>query len=363
MTQNEPSLLKTKSKSDCATTDATEDDNKSNNIISAEDHTILFHIVNTPSALNSFLHTLKTTLNVDILECQTSGPSFLDIYARSTLQAKQPPLPSSRDITLKKVDASSSSSHNFSKERQALHARIATQLYFDPHVPTDLLKPKFILLLGIPGAGKTSMLTHLDASERIVLQDFVNFDIDDIIALLPEFYQAMLNIGLGNFSQITTSSCGKHDLEEAHARYNQCQDEAKFILNTNLEVAMERHMNIILHGSGRSVEKYLALFKQLQSRERCRYETHLMCVDVPLPTALHRVDTRSKGGFGRHVPHAFVEVAHDRVVPHFRRLMPLVPHAHLFDGTESPPRLIWSKQSHEVVHQDKSHAVHVKFQL
>ncbi|OQR80970.1 hypothetical protein ACHHYP_16891 [Achlya hypogyna] len=309
---------------------------------SAKDaHNTLVHVVNAPHFLNSFLAELRD-LGGHVLECQSSGPCFLDIYTQSTLVAKpvvsDPPPPPG----------------DYSKERQRLHARIAAQLYFHPHLPHKLANPKFILLLGIPGSGKTSILSELDQTGRIVLNDFVNFDVDDITALLPEFYQAMLNIGLGNLA-VSEEAARSMD---PHVRYSQCQEEAKYILNTNLAHAMEERMNIILHGSGRSLATYQGLIDALHPS----YEVHVMCVDVPIDMALERVEARSRG-YGRNVPKEVVEGAANQILPHFRTLAENVPNAHIFDSSQWPPALIWSKQGHEIVFHVKEHPVHDKYGL
>ncbi|OQS03926.1 hypothetical protein THRCLA_03788 [Thraustotheca clavata] len=305
-----------------------------------EAHNTLVHVVNTPMMINSFIHHLKEQ-NVQILECQTSGTCFLDIYTQSTLVAQPIELEPHLEET-----------QEYSKERQKLHARIATQLYFHPNLPSHLPNPKFILLLGIPGSGKTSILSELDQTGRIVLNDFVNFDVDDIIALLPEFYQAMLNIGLGNFAETDENSMNPH------VRYAMCQNEAKHIMSTNLNYAIKEKMNIILHGSGRSLDKYMDIVDSLDQS----YEIHVMCVDVPTDIALERVEARSRG-YGRNVPKDVVEVAADQIRPHFRALADNVPNAHIFDSSQWPPALIWSKQGHEIVFHTKAHPIQDKFGL
>ncbi|EQC25478.1 hypothetical protein SDRG_02929 [Saprolegnia diclina VS20] len=318
---------------------------------SAKDaHNTLVHVVNAPHLLNSFLHELEV-LGTTVLECQTSGPCFLDIYTQSTLVAKpvvEHPLEPNG------TSSSSSGPHTYSKERQRLHARIAAQLYFHPHLPSKLASPKFILLLGIPGSGKTSILSELDQTGRIVLNDFVNFDVDDITALLPEFYQAMLNIGLGNFAEAPPPGLSM----DPHVRYSHCQEEAKFILNSNLAHAMHERMNIILHGSGRSLDTYRSLLDSLDPS----YEIHVMCVDVPIEMALDRVEARSRG-YGRNVPREIVEGAATQILPHFRTLAEAAPNAHIFDSSTWPPALIWSKQGHEIVYHSKTHPVQEKYGL
>ncbi|RHY93394.1 hypothetical protein DYB37_002623 [Aphanomyces astaci] len=218
----------------------------------------IVHAVNAPHVLNTLVHRLTLLHGVRILDCHTAAPCFLDISSQVTLQPK-PLHPATTTATRP----------TYSNSRRKLHDRIAAQLFFPQHVPSQLAQPKFILLLGIPGAGKSSILSELDQSERIVLNDFVNFDVDDVIALLPEFYKAMLNIGLGNVQAQAPT--------DPHTRYLQCQEEAKFILDANLKQATADRRNVILHGSGRSLDKYELLLRSLDHR----YEVHVMCVDIP----------------------------------------------------------------------------------
>ncbi|KAG9414539.1 hypothetical protein AC1031_007946 [Aphanomyces cochlioides] len=299
------------------------------------------HFVNAPHLLNTLVHRL-TLQGVRIAECQSAGPCFLDIYSQSTLQPK--PLQTTLPTTARPT---------YSIARRDLHDRIAAQLFFPSHVPSHLVRPKFILLLGIPGSGKTSILSELDQTERIVLNDFVNFDVDDIIALLPEFYKAMLNVGFGNLQE-----GDEGDAMDPHVRYNQCQDEAKYILDTNLQQAMLEHRNIILHGSGRSLVKYQALIRSLDRR----YEVQVMCVDIPIELAMERVENRSKG-YGRNVPKEFVEDAAMRIRETFPTLARELPYAHVFDSTTWPPVLIWSKQQNRVVVEEPKHPVQQKYGL
>ncbi|RHY06181.1 hypothetical protein DYB36_002448 [Aphanomyces astaci] len=276
----------------------------------------IVHAVNAPHVLNTLVHRLTLLHGVRILDCHTAAPCFLDITSQSTLQPK--PLHPATTTAIRPT---------YSNSRRKLHDRIAAQLFFPQHVPSQLAQPKFILLLGIPGAGKSSILSELDQSERIVLNDFVNFDVDDVIALLPEFYKAMLNIGLGNVQAQAPT--------DPHTRYLQCQEEAKFILDANLKQATADRRNVILHGSGRSLDKYELLLQSLDHR----YEVHVMCVDIPVELALRRGEARSRG-YGRNVPKEFVEDAAVRIRRTFPALASQLPYAHVFDSTKWPPTLV-----------------------
>ncbi|CAI5725403.1 unnamed protein product [Peronospora destructor] len=253
----------------------------------------------------------------------------------------------------------------FTSNRLRLHARIAQQLY--SCVPQDIAAPKFVLLLGIPGSGKSTMLSHLDLMGQLTLQDFVNFDVDDVIALLPEFYHAMLNVGLGNDpeSRIVTdlehagmsSKAPVKLLPRPQTRYQLCRDEACFILKKNLDGAIMSRKNIILHGSGKSFTSYALTLDQV---EAAGFDVHVVCLDIPITEAYKRVDKRCIG-FGRDVPRLVIERASSLITRNFRRLASRVPNAHLFDSIGIPPRLVWSKQRLEIVTEHPDDDVQRKY--
>ncbi|KAL4146084.1 hypothetical protein PRNP1_011957 [Phytophthora ramorum] len=253
----------------------------------------------------------------------------------------------------------------FSSKRLRLHARIAQQLYSS--APQDLTVPKFVLLLGIPGSGKSTMLSHLDLMGQLTLQDFVNFDVDDVIALLPEFYHAMLNVGLGNEPEsrsVTDPEAGKVTsklraklLPGPQTRYQLCRDEARFILKKNLHSAIMSRKNIILHGSGKSFTSYARTIDQVKA---AGFDVHVVCLDIPIVEAYKRVDKRSSG-YGRDVPRSVIDEASSLITRNFRRLASRVPNAHLFDSAGIPPRLVWSKQRSEVVTEHPKDNVQRKY--
>ncbi|EGZ07842.1 hypothetical protein PHYSODRAFT_527334 [Phytophthora sojae] len=253
----------------------------------------------------------------------------------------------------------------FSPQRLRLHARIAQQLYSS--APQDLTTPKFVLLLGIPGSGKSTMLSHLDLMGQLTLQDFVNFDVDDVIALLPEFYHAMLNVGLGNEpeSRSVTDPNAAEVISKPHAkllpgpqtRYQLCRDEARFILKKNLHSAIMSRKNIILHGSGKSFTSYARTIDQVKA---AGFDVHVICLDIPITEAYKRVDKRSSG-YGRDVPRSVIDAASSLITRNFRRLASRVPNAHLFDSMGIPPRLVWSKQRSEIVTEHPDDTVQRKY--
>ncbi|CAH0485867.1 unnamed protein product [Peronospora farinosa] len=253
----------------------------------------------------------------------------------------------------------------FTSNRLRLHARIAQQLY--SCAPQDITAPKFVLLLGIPGSGKSTMLSHLDLMEQLTLQDFVNFDVDDVIALLPEFYHAMLNVGLGNDPESRSVTDLEHAgmsskdhvklLPRPQTRYQLCRDEARFILKKNLDGAIMSRKNIILHGSGKSFTSYALTIDQVKA---AGFDVHVVCLDISIMEAYKRVDKRSSG-FGRDVPRLVIETASSLITRNFRRLASRVPNAHLFDSIGIPPRLVWSKQRSEIVTEHPDDDVQRKF--
>ncbi|KAE8879244.1 hypothetical protein PF005_g16291 [Phytophthora fragariae] len=255
----------------------------------------------------------------------------------------------------------------FSPQRLRLHARIAQQLYSS--APQDLTTPKFVLLLGIPGSGKSTMLSHLDLMGQLTLQEFVNFAVDDVIALLPEFYHAMLNVGLGNEpeSRSVTDPNAADVISKPHAkllpgpqtRYQLCRDEARFILKKNLHSAIMSRKNIILHGSGKSFTSYARTIDQVKA---AGFDVNVVCLDIPTTEAYKRVDKRSSG-YGRDVPRSIIDEASSLITRNFRRLASRVPNAHLFDSMGIPPRLVWSKQRSEIVAEHPDDNVQRKYDI
>lgn len=302
---------------------------------------------------------------VDDAELGTNPAIMREMNKRANPAAPQPESdPVDADLMSQIPPSSTFQLHSnaqgyFTNERLHLHARIAHQLY--DSAPQGLTFPRFVLLIGIPGAGKSTILSHLDMVGTLTLADFVNFDVDDIIALLPEYYHAVLNVGLGNEKHYHYSRDDPPELLPGpQTRYQLCRDEARFILKKNLHSAIMCRKNIILHGSGKSFASYAHVIDQVKA---AGFDTHVMCVDVPVSDAYARVEKRSNNGYGRDVPHSIIDVASALVTRNFRRLASRVPNAHLFDSTVIPPRLVWSKQRSEVVESDPDDPLQRKFEL
>ena len=234
-------------------------------------------------------------------------------------------------------------------------------------MPQGVTVPKFVLLLGIPGAGKSTMLSHLDLVGQLTLQDYANFDVDDVIALLPEFYHAVLNVGLGNdpesWSAPDSGATSRHAKRAAtllptpQTRYQLCRDEARFIIRKNLDSAIMSRKNVILHGSGKSFDSYARTVDQVKA---AGFDVHVICLDIPTPEAYKRVVKRSRG-YGRDVPRLVIDTASSLVTQNFRRLAHRVPNAHLFDSLGIPPRLVWSKQQSVTVTEHPDDDVQRKY--
>lgn len=373
-----------------------EDDDVAN----GADDSLFLHVSHEPVQLDAFVQELRAQ-GFKILELQTCGPLFLDT-SQSTLDTdtsasftrevtseveKLLTMPQISDyqlpVNVKDAAQLDETSHShqaeimdadylqqipptstfklhtnaegyFSSERLRLHARIAHQLY--ESAPQDIAVPRFVLLIGIPGAGKSTILEHLELIGQLKLGDFVNFDVDDVIALLPEFYHAMLNIGLGN--EPSPDAPSSH-IPGPQIRYQMCRDEARFILKKNLYSAIMCRKNIILHGSGKSFTSYANLIDQVKS---AGFDAHVVCLDIPVEVAYERVAKRSNG-YGRDVPQSLVDFTSSLITRNFRRLADRVPSAHLFDSVEIPPRLVWSKQQSEVVVQDRADPIQQRYQL
>lgn len=369
--------------------------------ITSDAEPLFLHVAHEPVQIDAFTAELRAA-GFNILELQSCGPLFLDT-SQSTLDIeskksftrevaseveKLVSIPEISDYQLPmnvkdSDDLLDKVSHNFdaeimdtdhlqqipptstfklhtneqgyfSNERLRLHARIAHQLY--ELAPQDLGVPRFVLLIGIPGAGKSTILSHLELIGQLKLGDYVNFDVDDVIALLPEFYHAMLNIGLGNEPSPDTPTS---HLPNPQVRYQMCRDEARFILKKNLHSALMCRKNIILHGSGKSFTSYANLIDQAKA---AGFDTHVVCLDIPVEVAYERVEKRSNG-YGRDVPQSLVDFTSSLITRNFRRLASRVPNAHLFDSTIIPPRLVWSKQKDEVAVHDPHDPIQQRYKL
>lgn len=356
---------------------------------------VFIHIANEPTAIEEFVIAMQAE-GVHIQELQTCGPLFLDT-SQSTLdtdmetsftrrvsqeieeqlhrhshegRADIDELPKFRieglddqdDGPQPKAPVSTFQLHanesgHFTSERLKLHARIAHQLY--EATPQNIPSPKFVLLIGVPGAGKSTILSHLDTTGQLKLSEFVNFDVDDVIAMLPEFYHAMLNIGLGNAEPSDDDPTRRRPIPAPQMRYQMCRDEARFILQKNLHSAIMCRRNIILHGTGKSYTTYTSFIDQVKS---AGFDVHVVCLDTPLEVAYERVEKRSNG-YGRDVPKLLIDFTASLITRNFRRLAARVPNAHLFASDVIPPRLVWSKQEDNVVRSDRRDAVQQKYQL
>jgi predicted ABC-type ATPase len=362
---------------------------------------VFIHIANDPAAIDGFMVALRQR-GIQIQELQNCGPLFLDT-SQSTLDTEMEtsftrrvtqeveellmdnaavePRPDIHALPKFRIEGLDDEDHDrevarakqvfvptstfqlhanksghFTAERLKLHARIAHQLY--EATPQNISMPKFVLLIGVPGAGKSTILSHLDTTGQLKLSDFVNFDVDDIISMLPEFYHAMLNVGLGNSAPSSTKQ-NRRAVPTPQTRYQMCRDEARFILQKNLHSAIMCRRNIILHGTGKSYSQYASLIDQVKSSG---FDAHVVCLDIPLEDAYDRVEKRSNG-YGRDVPRVLIDFTASLITRNFRRLAARVPNAHLFASDVMPPRLVWSKQEDKIVRSNRSDTVQLKYEL
>lgn len=282
--------------------------------------TVMVHVAAEHHRIEAILEKLKS---YNVIEVQKSSPVFLHKEQRTWLRKET--ASSCSTVKLHTDDAG-----RYSISRLRLHARIAQQLY--DHNQKDIQFPNLVLLLGIPGSGKTSILRYLDVWKNIDMAKYTNFDVDECLAMLPEFYESVLNVGLGMHAQ-------NGFILDAHLRYKRCQEEAKFIISKNRQVALMNRQNMIVHGSGKSYDAYFHLIEQANA---AGYSTSVVCVDVPKHVAYQRVKRRAKS-YGRDVPKSIIDLAYKKIAPNFSKLTKIANKAVLFDSVQRPPKLVWRK--------------------
>lgn len=209
-------------------------------------------------------------------------------------------------------------------ERQALHDEIVRRaLEGVPETPEGQ-RPVAVLMVGTPGAGKTTLAEHLGAG------DFAHIEADLYKQQLPEYKQS-LEAGAKDAAGVT-------------------HEEGKLLANRVWDGALEQNKSVLYDATGSWPERYMRMIRQLRKRG---YEVQLIMPDLPVEESLQRVQKRFEDT-GRNVPESAVRNV-DRVVPYsFRKLRHAADGFLLFDNSGSAPRLVWEgKGGDETVHDEQ----------
>lgn len=162
---------------------------------------------------------------------------------------------------------------NYTPERQALHTRIAQSMLNHDSVAKPGTRPQAMVLLGAPGAGKTTLAGRI--GERLNVQ-FTNISNDDIKAGMPEYEgwnSALLHDEAGDVIA--------HDL---------------------IPAAINGNCNLLWDGTGKDSGKTQQVVNSLAAKG---YDVHIGYASLPAAKAAYRATNRFLGNaFGHRDPNA-----------------------------------------------------------
>lgn len=219
----------------------------------------------------------------------------------------------------------------YTPERQQLHAQILAKFADEVKpVPKDQ-KPTAIVTMGGPASGKGSVLGALIGNHK----DFVLSDPDACKEQLPEYQRA---VQYGEHEGMPVSA-----VDAAAMAHEESSDLADAIR----EKAVAERKNVVVDGTGKNAEKFMARIKDLQ---KAGYHVKLVLPHAPMKTASSRAQSRATGT-GRYVPDEIVEQAHHLIPGNFEKIARVVDDFHLFDNSDKP-RVVWTggKDQPDTVH-------------
>jgi len=164
--------------------------------------------------------------------------------------------------------------------------------------------PTAILMMGIAGSGKSTVLRHLVKNQ----QDWVRADPDAVKEALPEYKEG---VARGD----TTIATKVHD-------------ESKDINKAIAARAIKHHRNLIYDATGNDKGDYQMLIDSLKQTD---YRIRLVLVHTPVNIALARVKQRALET-GRDVPENVVKFQATRVPKNFEELSTQVDEAFIYSG-------------------------------
>lgn len=163
-------------------------------------------------------------------------------------------------------------------ERRLLHDQIVNDI-LEPGRPAPAgTEPEAIIMGGLPGSGKSSVLAERAASGQF--DGYVHIDADIIKGMLPEYegWNAAL-----------------------------LHDESSAIVEQIFHRCTERHLPVMYDATLRSAASGEGIVNDL---EAVGYNTRLIYVDVPIEESMRRVLSRFASGTGRYVSPFYV-ATHD----------------------------------------------------
>jgi predicted ABC-type ATPase len=223
----------------------------------------------------------------------------------------------------------------YTKRRQQLH-RVIHKRFLD-HVPSvpKHQKPVALVTMGGPASGKSTLVSHILGEIR----DFALVNPDDVKERLPEYKQ-----GLEMGTQPDGTPISARDT--AFLVHNESSDVAESI---HAE-AMRRRQNIILDGTGKSADKYIAKIRALKA---AGYHVRVVMPHIDKQAALDRIDDRAVKT-GRFVPTHIAGGAHDVIPGNFERIAREGHEWALFESRR-PPRIVWQGEmgARDTVHDPR----------
>lgn len=151
---------------------------------------------------------------------------------------------------------------------------------------TSSSDPLLLFTAGAMGAGKSHYLSRLPFK-------FILIDPDEIAATIP------------SFEDIGTAFERGSESERGLERGTRLRHEARLITEILLHAAMQRNLDIVIDGSLRSYQWYLAEIPALR-KQFPQYRVELVHIHAPLSEVLRRAAKR-ESKTGRQVPSTLIE--------------------------------------------------------
>jgi len=189
------------------------------------------------------------------------------------------------------------------------------------------MRPKAVMLMGAPGAGKSSIIDELVPDKS----NFVHADADQVKEAMPRYQRGLLK-GTKNIS-------------------NKVHAQSKEVTKHVATQAIDSHRNLLFDGTCGDVTEYMALITALRKKN---YHITLAMVHVSIDEGLKRVAERAQKT-GREVPEDTVQNMYNWVPRNFPPLARLVDQAYLFDNMVrpgEPPILLWETSDGTKLAQD-----------